>query len=123
MPNANVAQPQKPSKHVAITNITQSGVDNYTVWGDVYEGEKVIRRHTHLGGTIRSGELKGWSEDFFVIADEKGHVWSFDATGKQLGNLTYNPSSWAFGNVGGTGFSLRAKASQYTIRNFNKYCK
>ena len=103
---------QKPHRYTIITNITHTGTNNYTVWGDIYEGEKIVRRNTHLGGTIRNGELKGWGQDFFVIVDDKGQVWSFDAKGKLIGSLKYNPDTWVFGNVGGPGFTLRAKASQ-----------
>ena len=122
-PTASKPQDTKPVRHAVITNITRSGTNNYTVWGDLYDGEQVVRHNTHMGGVVRNGELMGWAQDFFVIADEKGQVWSFDATGQLLGSLKFNPDSWQFGNVGGPGFTLRARASQYTVRKFNKYCK
>ena len=79
-------------------------------------------RNKLLGTGPIKGKLAGWGEDFYVT-DDNGDVRTWDAQGQRIGNTSYNPSYYHFGNVSGNMFCLVSNTNQYVTKMYDRKCK
>jgi len=79
------------------------------------------RNNSLRGGPSWGGEVKGWGSDFYVTANSKGNVWTFDIRGQYLGHTKFNPDYYHFGGVNGNGFSIVGKGG--AVQYYNNKCR
>ena len=99
-----------------ISNIIVKNANTCLIYG--IEGG----RNKLLGTGSIKGKLVGWGEDFYVT-DYNGDVRTWDAQGQRIGNTSYNPSYYHFGNVGGNMFCLVSNTNQYVTKMYDRKCK
>ncbi len=99
-----------------IMNARNKGSANVELLIQRGPGNKTLRFGPSFGG-----EVKGWGSDFYVTADSRGQVWSFDIRGQRLGSMKYNPDYYHFGGVNGNGFSIVGKGG--AVQYYNNKCR
>ena len=99
-----------------ISNIIVKNANTCQIYG--FKGG----RNSLLGTGPIKGKLVGWGEDFYVT-DDNGDVRTWNVQGQRLGNTSYNPSYYHFGDASGNTFCLVSNTNQYVTKMYDKKCK